>query len=275
MVEEIVEKVRTSGALVHNITNYVTVNDCANIILACGASPIMADSILEVEEIVAICDCLVINIGTLNERTIESMIVAGKRANELNIPVVLDPVGVGASKLRTDSVLRLLAEVRFSVIRGNISEIKTIAMGSGKTSGVDANLEDLINEDNLKSNVEIAKMLSKKYMAVVAISGAIDIIASSDSVRLVHNGNAMMSRITGSGCMLTALIGAFIARHTDNLFDATTTAVISMGVAGEYAYRKSKAKNVGTATFRNYLIDYVSTLTAEEISEEAEYELYR
>ena len=135
MFEPIFENVRQKSPLVHNITNYVTVNDCANMLLACGGSPIMADDPEDAVEITAICGGLNINIGTLNQRTIPAMLAAGKRANELGHPVVLDPVGAGASTLRTDTALRLLNEVKFAVIRGNISEIKTLALGSGTTKG--------------------------------------------------------------------------------------------------------------------------------------------
>ena len=144
MLKNMLENVRKNCPLVHNITNYVTVNDCANIILACGASPIMADDENEVEEITTICGGLNINIGTLNKRTIASMLKAGKKANELNHPVVLDPVGAGASALRTETATNLLEEVKFSVIRGNISEIKTLALGSGTTKGVDADVADKV-----------------------------------------------------------------------------------------------------------------------------------
>ena len=150
MFKMIFENVRNSCPLIHNITNYVTVNDCANIVLACGASPIMADDKDEVAEITTICSGLNINIGTLNSRTIDSMLIAGKKANELGHPVVLDPVGAGASKLRTDTAMKLLEEVKFTVIRGNISEIKTLASGNGSTKGVDADVADKVTEENLE-----------------------------------------------------------------------------------------------------------------------------
>ena len=148
MFEEILQNVYKNKPMVHNITNYVTVNDCANIILACGGSPIMADDIDEVCEITGICKSLVINIGTLNSRTVRAMASAGRKANELSHPVVLDPVGAGASRLRTDTAMQLLEEVRFAVIRGNISEIKTLASGSGTTKGVDADVADKVTEEN-------------------------------------------------------------------------------------------------------------------------------
>ena len=155
MFAEQFANVRTKSPLIHNITNYVTVNDCANMVLACGASPIMADDAAEVEEITAICGGLNINIGTLNSRTVTSMLLAGKKANQLGHPVVLDPVGAGASRLRTDTAFRLLREVQFTVIRGNISEIKTLASGAGTTKGVDADVADKVTEENLDSAVAL------------------------------------------------------------------------------------------------------------------------
>ena len=156
MLREMLENVRIKSPLIHNITNYVTVNDCANILLACGGNPIMADDIGEAEEITSVCDGLNVNIGTLNQRTIPAMLAAGKRANTLGHPVVLDPVGAGASKLRTETALTLLKEVKFSVIRGNMSEIKTLASGSGSTRGVDAGILDRVTKENLGQAVAFA-----------------------------------------------------------------------------------------------------------------------
>ena len=175
MLKTAFENLRSRCPLIHNITNYVTVNDCANMVLACGASPIMADDAAEVEEITAICGGLNINIGTLNSRTVTSMLLAGKKANQLGHPVVLDPVGAGASQLRTDTAFRLLREVQFTVIRGNISEIKTLASGAGTTKGVDADVADKVTEENLDSAVAFAKAFAARTGAVVAITGAIDI----------------------------------------------------------------------------------------------------
>lgn len=166
MFAEILENVRKTCPLIHNITNYVTVNDCANIVLACGASPIMADDENEVEEITSICSGLNINLGTLNSRTIASMKIAGKKANALGHPVVLDPVGAGASGLRTETAYQLLDEVQFSVIRGNISEIKTLASGNGTTKGVDADAADKATEENLGQVTAFAKAFAKKKPGV-------------------------------------------------------------------------------------------------------------
>ena len=213
MFAEQFANVRTKSPLIHNITNYVTVNDCANMVLACGASPIMADDAAEVEDITTICGGLNINIGTLNSRTIESMLKAGKKANALGHPVVLDPVGAGASALRTETAYRLLDEVRFTVIRGNISEVKTLASGAGTTKGVDADVADRVTEENLDGAVAFAKAFAAKTGAVVAITGAIDIVADGAKAYCIRNGHPMMSAITGTGCQLSALTAAFITAY--------------------------------------------------------------
>lgn len=260
--------------LVHNITNYVTVNDCANILLACGASPIMADDAQEVAEITSICHGLNINIGTLNTRTIESMHIAGKKANELNHPVLLDPVGTGASKLRTQTAVDLVKNIDFAVIRGNISEIKTLANGSGNTRGVDANIKDSITLDNLTESVSFAKKLASNMNSVIAISGAIDIVADSNTAYVIFNGHELMGKITGSGCMLSALTTAFIAANPQNILQATATAFITMGIAGEVAATRMEKTNLaGTASFRTYLIDAIYNMNVEQLTNKAKYEV--
>ena len=220
MFAEQFANVRTKSPLIHNITNYVTVNDCANMVLACGASPIMADDAAEVEDITTICGGLNINIGTLNSRTIESMLKAGKKANVLGHPVVLDPVGAGASALRTETAYRLLDEVRFTVIRGNISEVKTLASGAGTTKGVDADVADRVTEENLDGAVAFAKAFAAKTGAVVAITGAIDIVADGAKAYCIRNGHPMMSAITGTGCQLSALTAAFVTANPGHPLEA-------------------------------------------------------
>ncbi|MFT4412269.1 hydroxyethylthiazole kinase [Fredinandcohnia humi] len=260
MFEQILETVKNKTPLVHNITNYVTVNDVANIVLACGGSPIMADDAKEVEEITRICSSLVINIGTLNERTVESMILAGKTANELGLPVILDPVGAGASSLRTKTVFRLLEDITFSVIRGNMSEIKTVYEGSGNTKGVDAAPDDAVVEGNLEEAIAFAKRVSQQTGATIAITGAIDIVANQDEACIVRNGHPMMAKITGSGCMLSSVIGAYCGANPNHIFTSTIAAVSAMGLCGEQAYKKVVETNGGTSSFRMFLIDYMSKL---------------
>ena len=263
MFREILQNVAQSTPLVHNITNYVTVNDCANIILASGGSPIMADDISEVEDITSICSSLVINIGTLNERTIKSMIKAGRKANELGHPVVLDPVGAGASKLRNETIMTLMKEVKFAVIRGNISEIKFVAGGSGMAKGVDAAEGDAVNADNLAEVIQLAQNLSKDTDAVIAITGAVDIVADSSSAYVIKNGHPLMSKVTGTGCMLSTVIGSYVGANYESLLDATACAVSAMGICGELAYDKLRVVEGGTSTYRALIIDFMSKLNGE------------
>ncbi len=263
MFENTFDNVRKKHPLVHCITNYVTVNDCANILLAAGASPIMADDISEVRQITAICNALTINIGTLNERTINSMLEAGKEANRLGHPVILDPVGAGASALRTDTALRLMTEIRFTVIRGNISEIKTVSKGSGTTRGVDADVSDAVTEENLSDAVRFVKEISRQKKAVIAVTGAIDIVADSENAYVIRNGHPMMSKITGTGCMLSVLAAAYCAANPEDPLGATAASVAAMGICGEIAYEKMVEANSGTGTFRIKLIDAMSCLDAD------------
>lgn len=263
MVEKILDNVKTKKPLVHCITNYVTVNDVANILLACGGSPIMADDEGEVEDITSICSATVINIGTLNARTINSMIKAGQKANQLSHTVVLDPVGAGASSLRTSATFKLLEKVKFSVIRGNISEIKTVALGTGTTKGVDADVSDAVTEENIDEALYFAKNLSAKTGAIIAVTGAIDLVADRGKAYVIRNGNPMMSEITGTGCMLTGIIAAYVAANPEQPLEATAAAVCAMGLSGELAYRKLSETDGGTSSYRTYIIDFMSKMDAE------------
>ena len=273
MLKEKLENVRKTSPLIHNITNYVTVNDCANILLACGGSPIMADDIGEVEEMTSICGGLNINIGTLNQRTIPAMKLAGKKANELNHPIVLDPVGAGATSLRTNTANELIEEIQFSVIRGNISEIKTLALGSGTTRGVDADIADVVTKENLEQVVEFAKEFSKKTGAIIAITGAIDIVADDTKAYCIYNGHPMMSSITGTGCQLSAMTAAYVTANQDTVLEAVVAAVSAMGVCGEKAYSRL-TKEDGNLSYRGYIIDAIYNLTGEELEQCAKYEIY-
>lgn len=272
MLEQIFENVRRKSPLIHNITNYVTVNDCANMLLACGSSPIMADDPDDALEITAICGGLNINIGTLNQRTIHAMMVAGKRASELGHPIILDPVGAGASLLRTDTALRLMEAVKFTVIRGNISEIKTLACGSGTTKGVDADVADKVTEENLDGAVAFAKEFASRTGAVVAITGAIDIVADGGQAFCIRNGDPMMSAITGTGCQLSALTAAFVTANPDIPLEATAAAVSAMGLCGEVAHRRLTELD-GNSSYRNYIIDAMYRLTPAELEKGAKYEM--
>lgn len=273
MFREIIKNVKDMAPIVHNITNPVTSNDCANILLSCGASPVMADDPIEAEEITAGSDSLVINLGMLNERKLLSMFSAGKKANELSHPVILDPVGAGASRFRTDTALRLLEKVSFSVIRGNASEIRTLCLGNGHMKGVDADAADRVTEDNLAQAITMAVQLSKCTGAVIVISGEIDIAADGSKAYVIHNGHPMMSKITGSGCMLSSVIGAFCAANPHMLLKAAATAVCAFGICGEQAYDKVEKNGEGTASFRIHFIDCMSRITPELLSQRARIEV--
>ncbi|MBR4016102.1 MAG: hydroxyethylthiazole kinase [Anaerotignum sp.] len=268
MRREIIANVRKMVPLIHNITNYVTVNDVANILLACGGSPIMADDAREVEEITALCSGLNINIGTLNSRTIDSMIKAGKKANELGHIVVLDPVGAGASRLRTDTARRLLEEVHFTVIRGNVSELKTLYGEKSNTKGVDADMADNVTEENLSASVAFVQELSRKTDAVIAMTGAIDIVADGKQAYIIRNGVPMLSKITGTGCMLSGVVAAYGAANPKYPLEAAAAAVAAMGLCGELAKKRlDHTPEGGTASFRTFLIDAMSNLDDKMLEE--------
>ena len=196
---------------------------------------------------------------------------AGWMANRLSHAVLLDPVGVGASELRTRTAVELVKNIKFDVIRGNISEIKTLANGSGSTRGVDADIRDSITEENLTEYVKFAKQLSKNMDAIIAISGVIDIVADSKDAYVIYNGHKIMSKITGSGCMLSAFTTAYLAANKNNKLMATLAAFCAMGVAGEIA-QKRMGELDGNASFRNYLIDAIYNMTGEQLEAMAKYE---
>ena len=272
MLGNCLKNVRTSMPLVHNITNYVTVNDVANAILACGASPIMSDEPDDVSDITSICGGLNINIGTLNQHSIEAMLISGKRSNELGHPVLLDPVGAGASALRTNTALTIMKQIKLDVIRGNISEIKTLALGSGTTKGVDADATDTVTEENLDGMVAFAKGFSAKTGAVVAITGAIDLVADAKKCYVIRNGHPEMSRITGTGCQLSGITTAFVTANPNNKTEAVAAAVCLMGLAGEVGV-SHMVPTEGNSSLRNRIIDAIYNMSAEMLNEGAKYEI--
>lgn len=266
------KNVREKGPLVHNITNYVTVNDVANVLLACGASPIMSDEPDDVEEITSICTGLNINIGTLNKRTIESMFLAGKKAQSLSHPILLDPVGAGASTLRTQTALKLMEELNLSVVRGNISEIKTLASGSGTTRGVDADVADAVTEENLEQSIAFVKAFAEEIHAIVAITGAIDLISDGRRCFVIRNGRPEMSKITGTGCQLSGLMTAFLCANAENRLESAAASVCMMGVAGEIGYENMR-DGEGNSTYRNRIIDAICNMTPETLDRRARFEI--
>lgn len=262
------ENVRTSTPLVHCITNYVTVNDCANALLACGGSPIMSDEPEDVVDITTICGGLVLNIGTLNKQTIAGMRAAGKRASELGHPIVLDPVGAGASALRTATASEILDTMDVAVIRGNMSEIKAVAGASATTRGVDVNPDDVVTDENLAASAAFAKELAKKTGAIIAITGAIDIVANDERAFAIRNGNAIMGKITGAGCMLSCLVGAYSVANKKNMFEGVVAAIAGEGLCGQIAAERMTEAD-GNGSFRTYLLDAMYNLDAATLADGA------
>lgn len=263
---------RKTMPLIHNITNYVTVNDVANILLACGGSPIMSDEVEDVEDITSICNGLNINIGTLHKSSIEGMLRAGKKANNLHHPILLDPVGAGASKFRTETALRLMQELNLAVIRGNISEIKTLAFGSGTTKGVDADVSDAVTEENLEQAIEFVKAFSKKTGTIIAVTGRIDLVTDGNRCYVIRNGRPEMGKITGTGCQLSGMMTAFITANPDEMLEAAAAAVCAMGLAGEIGWSRMQTGD-GNATYRNRIIDAIYNMTGDILEKSANYEI--
>lgn len=244
--------VRERSPLVHNITNYVVMNNTANALLAAGASPVMAHAVEEVEDMVKIAGSLVINIGTLSENWIKAMKLSLQKANELGKPVILDPVGAGATPYRNKTISELLRTGNFDVIRGNASEIKAMYIADSKTKGVDST-------DDSESAGYAAKLLNNKYGSVICVSGDPDLIISGKKIARVKNGHPLMTKVTGMGCICTAVIGAFIAVAEDK-FDAVVSAMALVGVTGELALEKSS----GPASLQVNFIDKLYTITEDE-----------
>lgn len=248
------QKVREASPLVHNITNYVVMNNTANALLAIGASPVMAHAVDEVEDMAAIASSLVINIGTLSEKWVDAMLMAGKKAIARSIPVVFDPVGVGATPYRTQVAKQIIEQCKPSVIRGNASEIMALCSSASTTKGVDST-------ESSDAALDSAKQLAKSTNAVVVISGQTDFITDGDRVVSISNGNTMMARITGMGCTASAIVGAFVGVESDTLI-ATASAMAVMGMAGEIAVEKS----AGPGSMQMHFIDTLYSISEKEIS---------
>ncbi|GAB1540189.1 hydroxyethylthiazole kinase [Scytonema sp. NUACC21] len=252
---EDIQKIRDSVPLIHNITNYVVMNNTANALLALGASPVMAHAIEEVEEMVGIAGALVINIGTLSEAWIKAMQKAMLRAYELNKPIVLDPVGAGATTYRTATIRQFFETVNPTVIRANASEVCSLVREEAQTKGVDSSQKS-------ESAVEAAKLIAHSSQCVVVISGAKDFIVNPKQVIQIDNGHPFMAKVTGMGCTATALTGAFLAVNTDAFMAAAHTMAV-MGIAGEIAAHKA----TGPGTLQIHFLDALYNLSKENIED--------
>ena len=254
------DRVREQRPLVHHLTNYVTVNDVANITLAAGASPVMADCAEEVAEITRLSQGLCLNIGTINERVQSSMLLAAQEATTLGHSILLDPVGAGASALRTRAARGIMATGKVTALRGNVSEIKSLLKEDSHVQGVDAG-------DCLPESTEEAA-----HWAIAAVTGKVDLVADAEKCFAIYNGRPEMSRITGTGCQCSALAAAALAAGSEPLI-AAAAAVMAMGLAGEIAYSRLQAGE-GNSTYRNRIIDAIYHLSGQELAEGARYGIY-
>ena len=250
---EILERVREKKPLVHHITNWVTIYDCANVVRALGALPVMAHAPEEVEEMAGIANALVLNIGTLTAELVDAMVLAGKSANAKGIPVVLDAVGVGATKMRNEKAAHLLDIIQVDVVKGNASEIAVVAGFEAKTKGVES-------MGTKESPIEITRKLAKAKDCTAVITGEEDVVSSAGKTYSVKNGHSMMGVFVGSGCMVSSIIGAFAAVEKDYA-RAAASALSCFGIAGELAEKESR----GPASYKNNLFDELYALDSEKI----------
>jgi hydroxyethylthiazole kinase len=247
-------KIRANKPLIHNITNFVVMNYTANVLLACGASPVMAHAENEVEEMVAFAGTLVLNIGTLTDAWIGAMLKAGRKATALGKPIIFDPVGSGATTLRTNAARQILAETKVSVVRGNASEILSLAGQNSKTKGVES-------IHSVADAAATAGQLARELGTTLAITGPTDLVTDGKRIVTIEGGHSLMPFVTGTGCSATAIIGAFLAVDTDPV-SAASTGLAFFGIAGE----KAGTTATGPGTFMINLLDALYTLTPEEVA---------
>ena len=251
--------IRERKPLVHQITNYVVMNETANATLALGALPVMAHAREEVEEMAALAAAVVLNIGTLSPAWVKAMLAAGRAANSAGVPVVLDPVGAGATSYRTETSHRILAEIDLAVVRGNAAEIATLAGREAEIRGV----ESIAASD---SAPELAKVAAQELRAVVAVTGPVDQVSDGERTVAIGNGDPLLATITGSGCMSTAITACFLAVRPDAPLVAAAEALVAFGVAGEDAAREAK----GPGSFHVALYDALYALDPETLDERAQ-----
>jgi hydroxyethylthiazole kinase len=246
--------IRTKKPLVHHITNFVVMNETANMTLCVGGLPIMSHAKEEVAEMVQMANCLLLNIGTLTPEWIDSMLIAGKQANLSGIPIILDPVGAGATKLRTENSHRLMQELKIAIVRGNLAEVATLAGHQAEIRGVES-----IGASSEKETV--ANALSEKYGCVVAITGAQDVVSDGKNIAYIDNGHVMMTTVTGTGCMSTTVLACFAGVQQD-YFRAAVSGLVSYGIAGELAAKTTDGK---PGSFHTALYDSMKQLTDSDI----------
>jgi hydroxyethylthiazole kinase len=253
-------EIRTQKPLIHNITNLVVMNYTANALLAMGASPVMAHAINEVEEMVSFAGALVLNIGTLTDDWVDSMLAAGKKAVSRGTPIILDPVGSGATSLRTASARKILSQVGVSVLRGNASEILSLRHADSRTKGVDS-------IHGVDDAARAGGTLASELRTTLAITGPVDLVTDGERTVRISNGHPLLARVTGTGCTATTTIGAFLAVDPDP-FSAAATALAYFGLAGELAAESANAPG----SFMIKLLDALYTITPEELQRRSRFE---
>lgn len=268
MVGGYLERVRRKAPLVHNITNYVTANDVANLLLAAGARPVMADDPREAAEIAGHAAAVHLNLGTFSAGRYAAMAAAGEAAGKLGRPIVLDPVGVGASRLRREAAMALLRALPVTAVRGNFSELRALAEDLTTAGGVDAEGEALSPGEAVSRLKAAARYLGTLLIA----TGAEDLVTDGARCFVIRNGRAEMSRITGTGCQLSALTAAFLGASPERPLEAAAAAVCAMGLAGELGWERMGPLD-GSMAYRNYLIDAVYHLSGEGLEKGAKYEV--
>jgi len=251
-------RLRERKPLVHQITNYVVMNETANATLALGALPVMAHAREEVEEMVGLAGALVLNIGTLSPHWVEAMVAAGKASNAAGIPVVLDPVGAGATRYRTDTARRILSEVDVTVLRGNQGEVATLV-------GVDAEVRGVESIGAADDAAGIARLAAESLGLIASVTGVVDHVSDGERVLAVANGHELLAKVTGTGCMSSAITGCFLAAKHDEPLEAAAEALAAFGVAGEDAARDAK----GPGTFHVNLYDALAALDPETLDARA------
>jgi len=258
-ISEVLQKVRQNNPLVHNITNVVVTNFTANGLLALGASPVMAYAAEEAADMAKLASALVLNIGTLNSQNVEAMLIAGKSANQHNVPVIFDPVGAGATRYRTETARKIMKEVNVSIIRGNAAEIANVVGEDWEIKGVDA-----VNANG--DVIELAITAARKLNSVVVITGKEDVVTDGKSTYLVANGHQILTKVTGTGCLLTSVIGAFTGVEK-NLLQAAASALVFYGIAAEKA--ASLAADKGPGSFQVEFLNQLSLVASKDIREMA------
>ncbi len=265
---DLVNNMKQKKPIVECLTNRVTINDCANMLLAMGASPIMAEIECEMAEIMAVSGALVMNLGLLDEPYLSAMRAAAKAAKEQGKPIILDPVGAGASKLRDRVCAEMIELAEPDIIRGNMSEIRALCGGSIKSRGVDASSDDEVTDENRGEFGELVRSLAEKTGSVVCATGAIDVTAAPDGrVCYVKNGHEMLCGVTGTGCMCSAMTGAMAA--AGDPFTAAAAAVVMLGIAGEQAHEYTAENESGIGTFKVKLFDYIYLMSDEDFIKRA------